>query len=107
MKEAWRKKRPYIIVAAFVVGMLLTPPDIFSQTLLALPVWVLFELGLYCCRFMKNRKQMPTLEWKKPTFKWKKPEFKWKKPEFKWKMPEFKWKKPTFKWKKQRTSDDV
>ena len=101
------KKRPYIIVAAFVVGMLLTPPDIFSQTLLALPVWVLFELGLYCCRFMKNRKQMPTLEWKKPTFKWKKPEFKWKKPTFKWKKPTFKWKKPTFKWKKQRTSDDV
>jgi sec-independent protein translocase protein TatC len=39
-------KRPYVIVSAFVVGMLMTPPDIFSQTLLALPVWVLFELGV-------------------------------------------------------------
>ena len=37
-----KKKRPYIIVAAFVVGMLLTPPDVFSQTLLALPVWGAF-----------------------------------------------------------------
>ncbi len=39
-------KRPYIIVGAFVVGMLLTPPDIISQTLLALPMWLLFEIGL-------------------------------------------------------------
>ena len=39
-------KRPYIIVGAFVLGMLLTPPDIISQTLLALPMWVLFELGV-------------------------------------------------------------
>ncbi len=50
--ESLKKKRPYIIVAAFVVGMLLTPPDVFSQTLLALPVWILFEAGLYCCRFL-------------------------------------------------------
>ena len=49
-----KKKRPYIIVGAFVVGMLLTPPDIFSQTLLALPVWALFEAGLFCCRFLKK-----------------------------------------------------
>ncbi|MDT0595491.1 twin-arginine translocase subunit TatC [Glaciecola petra] len=41
-----RKKRPYVIVAAFVVGMLLTPPDVISQTLLALPMWVLFEVGV-------------------------------------------------------------
>lgn len=52
--EGLKKKRPYIIVCAFVVGMLLTPPDIFSQTLLALPVWALFEAGLYCCRFLKK-----------------------------------------------------
>ena len=39
-------KRPYVIVGAFVLGMLLTPPDAISQTLLALPMWVLFELGL-------------------------------------------------------------
>ena len=40
------EKRPFIIVGAFVVGMLLTPPDIISQVLLALPMWVLFEAGL-------------------------------------------------------------
>lgn len=39
-------KRPYVIVGAFVIGMLMTPPDIFSQTLLAFPVWLLFELGV-------------------------------------------------------------
>lgn len=38
--------RPYIVVGAFVLGMLLTPPDIISQTLLAVPMWLLFELGL-------------------------------------------------------------
>lgn len=44
--EDLASKRPYIIVAAFVIGMLLTPPDVISQTLLALPMWLLFELGL-------------------------------------------------------------
>lgn len=43
-------KRPYVIVGAFVVGMLMTPPDIFSQTLLALPVWLLFEVGVRLSR---------------------------------------------------------
>ena len=38
--------RPYVIVGAFVVGMLLTPPDVISQTLLAVPMWLLFELGI-------------------------------------------------------------
>ena len=45
-QDSLRRKRPYIIVAAFVVGMLLTPPDVISQTLLAVPVWLLFELGI-------------------------------------------------------------
>lgn len=40
------RKRPYIIVGAFVVGMVLTPPDVLSQFLLAVPIWLLFELGL-------------------------------------------------------------
>ena len=39
-------KRPFIIVGAFILGMLLTPPDVISQVLLALPVWLLFEGGL-------------------------------------------------------------
>ncbi|ANS83960.1 twin-arginine translocase subunit TatC [Vibrio scophthalmi] len=46
-----RAKRPYIIVIAFVVGMLLTPPDIISQTLLAIPMCLLFEVGLFFARF--------------------------------------------------------
>lgn len=53
--ESLAEKRPYIIVGAFVVGMLLTPPDIISQTLLALPVWVLFELGLFSARFLPRK----------------------------------------------------
>lgn len=49
--EDLKAKRPYIVVAAFVVGMLLTPPDIFSQTLLAIPMWLLFEVGVVVSRF--------------------------------------------------------
>jgi sec-independent protein translocase protein TatC len=41
-----RAKRPYVIVGVFVLGMLLTPPDIISQTLLAVPMWILFEFGV-------------------------------------------------------------
>ena len=50
-----RKKRPYIIVGAFVIGMLLTPPDIISQTLLAVPMLLLFEFGvLVASIYQKN-----------------------------------------------------
>lgn len=48
------KKRPYIIVVAFVVGMILTPPDIISQILLAVPIWLLFELGLLLSYFVRK-----------------------------------------------------
>lgn len=54
-RESLREKRPYVIVGAFVIGMLLTPPDVISQTLLALPVWLLFELGLFCSRWVSVR----------------------------------------------------
>ena len=50
-----RKSRPYVIVGCFVVGMVLTPPDVFSQTLLALPMWLLFEAGLLCGSMVKRR----------------------------------------------------
>ncbi len=46
------EKRPFVIVGAFVIGMLLTPPDIISQVLLALPIWVLFEGGLIASRII-------------------------------------------------------
>ncbi|WP_116475408.1 twin-arginine translocase subunit TatC [Zobellella maritima] len=44
-------KRPYVIVVVFIVGMLLTPPDVISQTLLAIPMWLLFEVGVFFSRF--------------------------------------------------------
>ncbi|WP_423188063.1 twin-arginine translocase subunit TatC [Alishewanella sp. d11] len=50
-REALAEKRPYIIVAAFILGMLLTPPDVLSQILLAIPMCLLFELGLWLSRF--------------------------------------------------------
>lgn len=48
--ESLADKRPYVIVGAFIVGAVLTPPDAVSQTLLAVPMWMLFELGLLCAR---------------------------------------------------------
>ena len=57
--EKLADKRPYIIVVAFVVGMLLTPPDVVSQMLLAVPMWLLFELGLIFSRvLMIKRKKL-------------------------------------------------
>jgi sec-independent protein translocase protein TatC len=53
--DALASKRPYVIIVAFVVGMLLTPPDAFSQTMLAIPVWILFELGLFIARRITPR----------------------------------------------------
>jgi sec-independent protein translocase protein TatC len=55
--EKLADKRPYIIVGAFVIGMLLTPPDIISQTLLAIPMWLLFEAGLIASRYFLRMKQ--------------------------------------------------
>ena len=52
--EALAKKRPYIIVGCFVFGMLLTPPDIISQALLAIPMWMLFEVGVFFGRFIQR-----------------------------------------------------
>lgn len=42
--------RPYVLVAAFIIGMLLTPPDVVSQTLLAIPMYLLYEAGVFCAR---------------------------------------------------------
>lgn len=53
--EKLKSKRPYVIVGAFVVGMLLTPPDVVSQVMLAIPMWILFEVGLYFSKFFKVR----------------------------------------------------
>jgi sec-independent protein translocase protein TatC len=48
--------RPYIVVGAFALGMVLTPPDVISQTLLALPMWLLFEVGIMFSRILIKEK---------------------------------------------------
>ncbi|TBU95676.1 twin-arginine translocase subunit TatC [Phytopseudomonas dryadis] len=53
--DTLRRSRPYVIVGCFVVGMLLTPPDVFSQTMLAVPMWLLFEVGLIACGSIQRR----------------------------------------------------
>lgn len=50
------RKRPYIIVGCFVFGMLLTPPDVISQALLAIPMWLLFEAGVFAGRFLLRQR---------------------------------------------------
>ena len=54
--ESLSEKRPYVIVGVFVIGMLLTPPDIISQSLLAIPMWLLFEIGLFAARMVQKNK---------------------------------------------------
>ncbi len=51
--------RPYVVVTVFVIGMLLTPPDIISQTLMAIPMWLLFEIGIIMGRMLKKKKTDP------------------------------------------------
>ena len=57
-----KEKRPYIIVCAFIVGMLLTPPDMISQTLLAIPMCLLFEVGLFFARFYTRKDEEEQVE---------------------------------------------
>ena len=52
-----KKARAYVLVGAFAMGMLLTPPDVISQTLLALPMWILFEVGLLMSRILLPHRQ--------------------------------------------------
>jgi sec-independent protein translocase protein TatC len=55
--ESLVAQRPFIIVGAFVIGMFLTPPDVFSQTLLAVPMWLLFEVGVFSSRILVRRRE--------------------------------------------------
>ncbi|MDF0604155.1 twin-arginine translocase subunit TatC [Neisseriaceae bacterium TC5R-5] len=57
-----RQGRPYVIVGAFVVAAIVTPPDVLSQTLLALPLWLLYEAGILLAVFMGRKKDQPALE---------------------------------------------
>ncbi len=54
--DSLKRKRPYVFLGAFVIGMLLTPPDVISQTLLAVPIYVLFESGIFMSRLMLKSK---------------------------------------------------
>tara|TARA_R110002110_G_scaffold354235_2_gene564076 strand:- start:31 stop:816 length:786 start_codon:yes stop_codon:yes gene_type:complete len=55
--ESLSKKRPYILLGCFVIGMLLTPPDVISQSLLAIPMYLLYEVGLLFGRLVRKRKE--------------------------------------------------
>lgn len=55
--DSLAKKRPYVVVGCFVVAMMLTPPDPFTQSMLALPMWALFELGIFAGRFTRKRQE--------------------------------------------------
>ena len=57
--EKLGKARPYVFLGAFVVGMFLTPPDVISQTLLAVPVYLLYELGILMARIFANKEKDP------------------------------------------------
>ena len=56
------KKRPYVILVCFVVGMILTPPDVTSQCLLAIPMWALFEIGVHIGLLIESRRAAKEIE---------------------------------------------
>jgi sec-independent protein translocase protein TatC len=53
--EALQKARPYVVTIIFIIGMLLTPPDVISQSLLSIPMWLLFEAGILLARCTEQR----------------------------------------------------
>jgi sec-independent protein translocase protein TatC len=53
--ESLQRKRPYVIVGCFFLGMLLTPPDVISQILLAIPMWILYEFGILFSKTVRNK----------------------------------------------------
>jgi sec-independent protein translocase protein TatC len=55
--EQLRQARPYFIVGAFVVAAIVTPPDVISQLLLATPLCLLYEVGIFAARFVAGRKR--------------------------------------------------
>lgn len=61
-RETLEQSRPYVIVGAFIVGMLLTPPDVLSQVMLAIPMWFLFEVGLLASRLFDQHVEKTSAE---------------------------------------------
>lgn len=60
--EKLGKARPYVFLGAFVVGMLLTPPDVISQTMLAVPIYILYEMGIAMSRLFAHKAEEPADE---------------------------------------------
>jgi len=60
--QKFKEARPYVIVGAFIIGAIFTPPDVISQTMLALPLWLLYELGVIVAGWMVRNKPKPTEE---------------------------------------------
>ena len=60
--DSLSEKRPYVVVGCFVIAMLLTPPDPFTQSMLALPMWALFELGILAGRLMQKKQESSVAE---------------------------------------------
>jgi len=55
--ETLAKNRAYVFLGAFIIGMLITPPDVISQTLLAVPVYLLYECGILLSKILTNKKE--------------------------------------------------
>ena len=60
--DSLAEKRPYVVVGCFVVAMMLTPPDPFTQSMLALPMWALFELGIFAGHLTRKRQEQKEKE---------------------------------------------
>lgn len=58
----FKEMRPYVIVGAFVIGAIFTPPDVISQTMLAVPLWFLYELGILVASWLEKRRPAPDEE---------------------------------------------
>jgi sec-independent protein translocase protein TatC len=63
--EQLKQARPYVIVGAFVIAAIVTPPDVLSQIMLAVPMWLLYELGIFVARFVMR--PAGTSDWKAPS----------------------------------------
>lgn len=59
-RERFVRMRSYAIVGAFIIGMLLAPPDVLSQTILAVPIWLLYELGIVMARLVRATRSVPS-----------------------------------------------
>jgi sec-independent protein translocase protein TatC len=63
----FKEMRPYVIVGAFVVGAIFTPPDVLSQTMLAVPLWLLYEIGIFVASWLEKNKPVESDEYKPMT----------------------------------------